>query len=129
MTHTSATKITHKHELKNCPRCQGTFECKVGDVANCQCTEVTLSEAARQFLEQTNYDCLCKKCLAEINGLTQDATLADFPRRREQFVEGLHFYKENGLWVFTEFYHLLRGRCCQSGCRHCAYGYPKTIQS
>ncbi|MEO1009880.1 MAG: DUF5522 domain-containing protein [Bacteroidota bacterium] len=26
-------------------------------------------------------------------------------------------------WVFTEFYHILRGQCCQNGCRHCAYGF------
>ena len=32
------------------------------------------------------------------------------------------FYYENGLMVFTEAYHLKRGQCCKSGCRHCPYG-------
>jgi len=32
------------------------------------------------------------------------------------------FYWENGLMVFTKTYHL-RGICCQSGCRHCPYGF------
>ncbi len=38
------------------------------------------------------------------------------------------YYKdENGFIVFTEKYHLKRGYCCQSGCRHCPYGFnPKT---
>lgn len=36
-------------------------------------------------------------------------------------VEGKDFYIENGLYVFTEHYHLKRGYCCGNGCRHCAY--------
>jgi hypothetical protein len=31
------------------------------------------------------------------------------------------YYMENGLLVFTEAYHLRRGACCGSGCRHCPY--------
>lgn len=31
------------------------------------------------------------------------------------------FYIENGQYVFTEKYHLKRGSCCNSGCRHCPY--------
>jgi hypothetical protein len=31
------------------------------------------------------------------------------------------FYYENGLLVFTAAYHLKRGFCCNSGCRHCPY--------
>lgn len=35
------------------------------------------------------------------------------------------FYWENGFMVFTEAYHKKRGYCCQSGCRHCPYGFKK----
>ncbi len=35
------------------------------------------------------------------------------------------FYMENGLMVFTREYHLKRGYCCKSGCRHCPYGFTK----
>lgn len=35
------------------------------------------------------------------------------------------YYLENGLVVFTEAYHLKRGYCCKSGCRHCPYGFKK----
>jgi hypothetical protein len=41
----------------------------------------------------------------------------------EALVEGVDYYIENGLYVFTEHYLLKRGYCCQSGCRHCPYGF------
>ncbi|MFN8288419.1 MAG: DUF5522 domain-containing protein [Chitinophagales bacterium] len=41
----------------------------------------------------------------------------------EKLVEGEHYYvdKATGFVVFTAKYHLLRGYCCNSGCRHCPY--------
>ncbi|WP_263359042.1 DUF5522 domain-containing protein [Acidicapsa ligni] len=40
--------------------------------------------------------------------------------------EADEFYFEGPFLVFTEAYHLRRGWCCQSGCRHCPYGFQKT---
>lgn len=42
---------------------------------------------------------------------------------KKEFIEGVHYYLENGRVVFTEKYHLDRGYCCKSigGCRHCPY--------
>lgn len=40
-------------------------------------------------------------------------------------IETDDFYMENGYMVFTAKYHLKRGYCCQSGCRHCPYESPK----
>jgi len=37
------------------------------------------------------------------------------------------YYMENGLLVFTSSYHLKRGNCCKSGCRHCPYGYRRKL--
>lgn len=31
------------------------------------------------------------------------------------------YYFENGLLVYAASYHLKRGFCCGSGCRHCPY--------
>jgi hypothetical protein len=31
------------------------------------------------------------------------------------------FYYEGTYLVFTAVYHLKRGYCCNSGCRHCPY--------
>ena len=35
-----------------------------------------------------------------------------------------HYY-EKDLIVFTEKYHLKRGYCCESKCRHCPYVQKK----
>ncbi|MBL7964562.1 MAG: hypothetical protein JNM31_12060 [Flavobacteriales bacterium] len=36
---------------------------------------------------------------------------------------GDYYFSPEGYLVFTEQYHRKRGYCCQSGCRHCPYGY------
>lgn len=43
--------------------------------------------------------------------------------RRMGFEPGDYYFAENGYIVFTEQYHLKRGHCCQSGCKHCPYGF------
>ncbi|MFC4871364.1 DUF5522 domain-containing protein [Negadavirga shengliensis] len=35
--------------------------------------------------------------------------------------EGVHYYFEGPYMVFTAAYHLMRGTCCGSGCRHCPF--------
>jgi Family of unknown function (DUF5522) len=42
--------------------------------------------------------------------------------RINPLVEGEDYYLEDGLFVFTSAYHLKRGSCCHSGCRHCPFG-------
>jgi hypothetical protein len=37
--------------------------------------------------------------------------------------EGDDTYFDGPYLVFTEAYHRKRGYCCQSGCRHCPYGF------
>lgn len=34
-----------------------------------------------------------------------------------------YYINEQGYIVFTKIYHLKRGYCCKSGCKHCPYGY------
>lgn len=36
-------------------------------------------------------------------------------------VEGEDYYREGAAIVFTAQYHLRRGYCCQTGCRHCPF--------
>ena len=33
------------------------------------------------------------------------------------------YYSNDGYIIFTEKYHLKRGYCCKSNCKHCPYGY------
>jgi hypothetical protein len=37
------------------------------------------------------------------------------------------YYFEHGLLVYTAAFHLKRGSCCGSGCRHCPYE-PKHVE-
>ncbi|MBK9107989.1 MAG: hypothetical protein IPM92_06290 [Saprospiraceae bacterium] len=45
----------------------------------------------------------------------------DLSQESEIAFSNADFYEEEGKIVFTETYHLKRGYCCQSGCRHCPY--------
>jgi hypothetical protein len=39
----------------------------------------------------------------------------------QPLILGEDYYLEDGKYVFTSTYHLKRGNCCGSGCRHCPY--------
>lgn len=42
----------------------------------------------------------------------------------KELIEGVDFYySEDGLFIFTEKYHLERGYCCGMRCLHCPYNY------
>lgn len=45
--------------------------------------------------------------------------------RKPKLADGDYYMSEEGYIVFTEQYHLKRGYCCKSGCKHCPYGYDK----
>ena len=54
---------------------------------------------------------------------TQPGEIIESNEDEEPGVEDCYF--EGPYLVFTEAYHLRRGYCCQSGCRHCPYGFNK----
>jgi hypothetical protein len=64
-----------KHENKTCPRCGTGFECKAGNILQCQCYGIVLTEAVREQLEQEYRDCLCRTCLETL----RDSTSAQIP--------------------------------------------------
>lgn len=77
-------------------------------------------------------DCLCKPCLIsrinkQIDQFLEDVKIGkvsnpDFTKyQTSELVEGIDFYIESGMYVFKKWYHLKRGHCCNSGCRHCPY--------
>ena len=47
----------------------------------------------------------------------------------DPLVEGLDFYREGPYLVFTEHYLRKRGTCCESGCRHCPWGFRRDRRS
>lgn len=48
---------------------------------------------------------------------------------RPKLVEGVDFYYEGPYLVFTGKYLRDRGYCCESGCRHCPWGYRSDRRS
>lgn len=50
--------------------------------------------------------------------------------KNKAYKEGLHYYMEGERVVFTALFHVLRGQCCGSGCRHCPYDpkYKKGVK-
>ena len=107
------------------------FTCKAAGIDTCWCAEYP------PVLEpKTGSDCLCPNCLhdrvrervdalvAEITGGARENDAYRFVGRNpRKMLEGIDYYREGGRWVFTAWYHLKRGYCCGSGCRHCPYGH------
>lgn len=54
-----------------------------------------------------------------------DGPNSDIPPDEEDRDEDYYF--DGPYLVFTAAYHLKRGFCCQSGCRHCPYGFQKEL--
>ncbi len=64
-----------KHEFKTCPRCGTGFDCKAGNILQCQCYGIVLSEPVKQQIESLYRDCLCRACLETL----RDNVPADKP--------------------------------------------------
>ncbi len=78
------------HESKYCQRCDTQFECKVGTIAICQCSTVTLSKEERGHIEQKYDDCLCANCLKVLRTEHKNAKHQRFLKK----ILGI-YYKEN----------------------------------
>jgi hypothetical protein len=61
-----------------------------------------------------NKACICRACVMKFH--RDQASRVSPPK----IIPG-DFYFDGGLMVFTADYHLRRGYCCGSGCRHCPY--------
>lgn len=57
----------------------------------------------------------------DVNDSDEDAEPAT--QQDSELQEGLDYYVEEGLFVFTATFLRKRGYCCESGCRHCPYDY------
>jgi hypothetical protein len=54
------------HESKKCDRCNEVFECKAGNIAQCQCYPALLTVEERDFIGERFADCLCFICLMRL---------------------------------------------------------------
>jgi hypothetical protein len=55
-----------KHEEKYCPCCGACFECKVGSIILCQCSQLKLTEKERDYVREQYQDCLCFNCMSKL---------------------------------------------------------------
>lgn len=62
--------------------------------------------------ESRNRACICRQCVSDYRKQTRWT-----PRATADEL----YLDPDGRVVFRAAYHLRRGYCCQSGCRHCPY--------
>lgn len=55
-----------QHETKNCPRCNKAFECKPGNITQCQCFGIVMTTEQNAYIELRYSDCLCRNCLIQL---------------------------------------------------------------
>ena len=121
-------------DSKLCSSCNSSFTCGMA-TGNCWCYHFPPI-----FQPEPNATCICPDCLktaiiARINDYVSTITPAtaltnmakNLPKVANQI--DIDYYIEGGLTVFTAWFHLKRGYCCKSNCRHCPYGYKKGVQN
>lgn len=112
-------------EARACPLCGRPNDCRLCATEACQgpcwCETVAIPDEliARVPVALRNKACICPGCVMDFHrGRMQN--------RQSGLLPG-EFYFDSGLMVFTEKYHLRRGWCCGSGCRHCPYGGDRIV--
>ena len=115
-----------------CTACGVAFECgRENRAPTCWCAELP-----RIMPLELQEACLCPVCLkarlreriaAFVRTVTPATALTCGARAYatdDPPVEGIDYEIDaRGLMVFTAWYLLKRGSCCESGCRHCPYGF------
>lgn len=106
-----------------CPLCGGANACQLCSPAPykglCWCAQVDVPGELLALVPEPlrNRACICAGCVAKFHArqaarTPHSASVGDF------------YFDREGRMVFTEAYHLRRGYCCGSGCRHCPYPKP-----
>jgi hypothetical protein len=106
-----------------CGRCRSLIDKEEQWSTRQHWADSDLSPDLVTYLNSTRYQGLCANCIGELNQKVVQTARMNLPKNGADFIEGLHYTVEFGKIVFTEFYHIQRGYCCGSGCRHCAYGF------
>ena len=102
-------------DASRCPLCGRPNDCQCCTASAykgpCWCLAEKIPDAllTRVPPDLRNRACICRDCV------TASHRAPAVPPRAGDF------YFAGGLMVFTEAYHLRRGYCCGSGCRHCPY--------
>ena len=113
-----------------CTICQQAFECQVQQIDSCWCNQYPGILSA-----DANTSCICEACLKtkildKINKICE-LDYGDLDGATKRWIKGLpkttkllpdiDYTIENGVYVFSKWYHFKRGYCCGNGCRNCAF--------
>ena len=115
-----------------CPVCARPNRCRLetGEAYKgpCWCERPIIAKAAlvRLLADLPEVRCLCSSCLEGI-AENPEITWTELAARGRELpptpaLDAGDYYREGETIVFTEQYHLRRGYCCGSGCRHCPFG-------
>lgn len=109
-----------------CSSCGDNFICESKNPDNCWCMKLpTLMPL------NTQKDCECPNCLSlsisrKLQLYISENKLNDVLQFAEKYKdrsihEHIDYNIEKENYVFTEWYHLKRGNCCDNGCRKCPF--------
>lgn len=112
-----------------CPSCRQSFRCGSADINSCWC-----SAYPKVPLQLPESGCLCPDCLARAVGAAlecyidthsqeQALSLARHYAGQKPLLEHIDYTIEQGLYVFSRWFHLKRGQCCGNACRHCPFDH------
>ena len=106
-----------------CPLCGKANNCQLCTPAvhkgPCWCAQVEVPDELLALVPKNlqHRACICAGCIEKFH--------ARKAAHEPHSASGGDFYFDDvGRMVFTEAYHLRRGHCCGSGCRHCPYPEP-----
>jgi len=116
------------NQIKHCSVCNESFNCGTqSENQRCWCSDYPCIMPLH--FEQ---DCCCPSCLGKVVAKRINQFIVSTPhkevlnvasqyRTQVEPIEGIDYTIENGLLVFSEWYHLKRGNCCGNGCKNCPY--------
>jgi hypothetical protein len=105
---------------ERCPLCGQPNDCQLCTTAAykdpcwCEAADIPDELLARVPTELRRNACICRACVARFHEKRADNS-------PQPVLPGDFYFDPGGMMVFTAAYHLRRGHCCASGCRHCPY--------
>ena len=118
--------------VKCCAECATDFSCQAN--RSCWCTSLPVLDG--YFPAESCGlcpDCLKSRALEQIGQAVEKFEAGEIGNpaaayqgqtQTQSLIEGIDYTIEGGVaLVFTAWYHLKRGECCGSGCRHCPYDH------
>ena len=103
------------------------FIMPVNKAASClcqSCLNKTIAEQLNEFLDNASFDEKLEMALKyqTARGLHSKRDASAQISGQSELIENIDYTIENGNYVFSAWYHLKRGSCCDNGCRNCPYG-------